>query len=245
MFFLEIDLSSSCFSRSLSQIPGNEMLIEARQEGGSVQDPSEKIMTPWTFDVKFSHDTQFTFGSLTFAVREDENLKMLSPGSTPEHLAPVYGQAPCFPAASSTSGGTCSGLNPCAGLYIRTAKLVQRILVVTFILQPSAGASSSSSSAASPDQDSADDYPKIGVSTCGDSAGEDRLIFMVAPASEPSHNSSSRYPTIRRSEIFDAWTSDSRLVQNLNPDFNVVRLQPIMESIQHMALEGSPRVALA
>jgi hypothetical protein len=197
-------------------------------------------MTPWAFDVKFPHDTKFTFGSLTFAVGEDENLKMLSPGSTPEHLAPVYGHAPCFPATSSTSGSTCSGLDPCAGLYIRTAKLIQRILVVT-----SAGASSSSSSAASPDQDSVDDYPKIGVSTCGDSAGEGCLIFMVAPVGEPSHNSSSRYPTIRRSEISDARTSDSRLVQNLNPDFNVVRLQPIMESIQLMALEGSPWVALA
>jgi hypothetical protein len=58
---------------------------------------------------------------------------------------------------------------------------------------------------------------------------------MVTPA--PSGNSSSRYPTIRRSEAFDA--------QNLNPDFNTVWLQTIMESIQCMALEGSPFVALA
>jgi hypothetical protein len=35
------------------------------------------------------------------------------------------------------------------------------------------------------------------------------------------------------------------MVQDLNPDFNTVRLQTIMELIQHMAPEGSPMVALA
>jgi hypothetical protein len=35
------------------------------------------------------------------------------------------------------------------------------------------------------------------------------------------------------------------MIQNLNPDFNVVRLQSIMESIQRMPHEGSPLVALA
>jgi hypothetical protein len=35
------------------------------------------------------------------------------------------------------------------------------------------------------------------------------------------------------------------MIQNLNPDFNVVRLQSIMESIQRMPPEGSPLVALA
>jgi hypothetical protein len=35
------------------------------------------------------------------------------------------------------------------------------------------------------------------------------------------------------------------MIQNLNPDFNVIRLQTIMESIQWMAPKGSPFVALA
>jgi hypothetical protein len=34
-------------------------------------------------------------------------------------------------------------------------------------------------------------------------------------------------------------------MQNLNPDFNVIRLYTIMESIQRMAPEGSPLVTLA
>jgi hypothetical protein len=95
-------------------------------------------MSPWTFDIKFHRGTQFTFRSLTFAAGEDEDLKMLSPWPALEHLA----MAP-----SSTSGGSCSGLNPCTYLYIRTAKLVWGIPIVTSIIQPLAGASSSSSSA--------------------------------------------------------------------------------------------------
>jgi hypothetical protein len=35
------------------------------------------------------------------------------------------------------------------------------------------------------------------------------------------------------------------LVQNLNPDFNVVWVQATMETIQRMALDGSPLVVLA
>jgi hypothetical protein len=78
------------------------------------------------------------------------------------------------------------------------------IPLVTSILRPSTGASSSSSSTVSPDQDSSDDYPEIGISTCGDSAEEGRVIFMVAPTGDQSHNSTSRYPTIGRSELSDA-----------------------------------------
>jgi hypothetical protein len=68
---------------------------------------------------------------------------------------------------------------------------------------------------------------------------------MVAPTGAPSHNSSSRYPTIGRSEASDARTPSDRLVRNLNQDFNIVRLQTIRESIQHMAPQGSPLLALA
>jgi hypothetical protein len=199
-------------------------------------------MAPWMFNVKFSCGTQFTFGSLTFAAGEDRNLKMLPPGPAPESLVPVYGQAPCFSAISSTTGGACSGLDPYAGLPIHTVKLVQGIPIVTSILQLPTGASSSSSSATSPDQDSADDYAEMGESTCGDPAEEGRLIVMVAPTRGLSQNSSSRYPTIRRSEASDARTPNDGMILNL--DFSAIRLQTIMESIQRMAPEGSPLVAL-
>jgi hypothetical protein len=118
-----------------------------------------------TFNVKFTYDTQFTFGSLTSAVGKDENLKMLTQRPTPEHLAPVYGQTTYILTISSISGGACSGPNSYAGPYYRTAMIVQGIPIGACILQPSAGASSSSSSAASPDQDSTSDYPEIGGMT--------------------------------------------------------------------------------
>jgi hypothetical protein len=35
------------------------------------------------------------------------------------------------------------------------------------------------------------------------------------------------------------------MIRNLNPDFNVIWLQTIMESIQRMTLEGSPLITLA
>jgi hypothetical protein len=71
-------------------------------------------MAPWTFDMKFPLGTQFTFGSLTFVVGEDEDLKMLPQGQRQSislllsHLCDTY-----------------SGLDPFAGLYIRTVKLVR------------------------------------------------------------------------------------------------------------------------
>jgi hypothetical protein len=37
-------------------------------------------MTLWSFDMKFSRGTQFTFGSLTFVAGEDGDLKMLPQG---------------------------------------------------------------------------------------------------------------------------------------------------------------------
>jgi hypothetical protein len=54
---------------------------------------------------------------------------------------------------------------------------------------------------------------------------------MVAPNEGPSHNSSSRYPTIGRSEVSDAHTPGAGLIRNLNPDFNAMHLQTILESI--------------
>jgi hypothetical protein len=46
VFILEIDLASSHFSRSLSQVSDDETLIDALQKRRSTQDPSEKIMAP-------------------------------------------------------------------------------------------------------------------------------------------------------------------------------------------------------
>jgi hypothetical protein len=161
---------------------------------------------------------------------------MLPPGPAPEHLAL---------ASSSASGGSCSGSDPCAGSYICITKIVQGIPVVTSILRPLIGASSSSTSASAPDPDSSDDYPKIWASACGEPVEGDRLICMVAPNGVASNNTSSRYPTIGRSEASGARTPISGLVQNLNPDFNAVWVQAIMETIQCMTPDGSPLAILA
>jgi hypothetical protein len=193
-----------------------------------------------TLDVRCQVSSRHSahFRSLTFATEEDGNLRMLPPEPSPECLTPIDGQDPCRLATSSTSGGACTVLDSCAGLYICTAKLVRGIQAMSSILRPSVRASSSSLSVASPNKDSCDDYPKIGMRTYGDSIGEGCLIFMVAPTGNPSHNSSSRYPTIGRSEAFDARTSNNRMIWYLNPNFNVVQLHTIIESIQCMAPEG-------
>jgi hypothetical protein len=68
---------------------------------------------------------------------------------------------------------------------------------------------------------------------------------MVASNGDRSHSSSSGYRTIGRSETSDAQTPSAGLVRNLNLDFNVVRVQAIMETIQRMAPNGSPLALLA
>jgi hypothetical protein len=161
---------------------------EARQVGDCAQDPSGKAMAPWTFDVKFPRGTKFTFGSLTFAAGEDGDLRMLPLGEATEHIAPSF-------ASSETQADS----DLFDGPYIRTVKLVRGIPVVTTILRSCARASSSSSSALSSDQGSFEDYPEIGVSTCGSSADISHLIFMVAPNKDQPCHSSSEYPTIGRS----------------------------------------------
>jgi hypothetical protein len=163
--------------------------------------------------MKFPLGTRFTFGSLTFAAGEDGDIKMLPLGLAPEHPTPT---------PSSASSGVSSGLDPFAGLYIRTGKIVRGILIVTSTLQPFIGASSLSSSASSSGRGSSDDYPKIGASACGNFAEDGRLILMVTPNGDQSRNRSSEYPTIERSETYDAQTPSAGLVQNLNLDFNAV-----------------------
>jgi hypothetical protein len=68
---------------------------------------------------------------------------------------------------------------------------------------------------------------------------------MVGPAGAPSQNSSNRYPTIRESKVFDARTPSNRVIQNLNPDFNAVWLQMIVELIRCMVPQDTPLIALA
>jgi hypothetical protein len=191
-------------------------------------------MAPWTFDIKFPRGTEFTFGSLTFAAGEDGDLWMLPPGEAAEHIAP-----------SSASSETQAESDLFDGPYIRTVKLIRGIPVVTTILRPCAGASSSSPSTLSSDQGSSEDYPKIGVSTCESSASISHLIYMVAPNEDQPRHNSSGYPTIGRSEASDARTPSIGLIQNLNLDFNAIRVQAIMETIQRMAPDGSPLALLA
>jgi hypothetical protein len=212
------------------------MSTETRQVEGSGQDSFEKTMAPRTFDVKFPCGTQLTFGSLTFATGEGGDLKMLPTGPAPEHLAL---------ASSLKSVESCLGSEPCVGSYICTAKIVRGIPIVTSILRPLVGALSSSSLASTLDLDSFDDYPEIGASVCGEPVEGERLIYMVAPNGDRSHNSSSRYPTIERSEASDARTLSDGMVQNLNLDFNVVRVQVIIQTIQRIAPDGSPFAVLA
>jgi hypothetical protein len=159
---------------------------------------------------------------------------MLPPGEATEHTTP-----------SSASSSTQVDSDFFDELYIRMAKLVREVPVVRTILRPCTGASSSSSSALSSDQGSSEDYPEIGVSTCGSSTDISRLIFMVAPNEDRPCDSSSGYPTIGRCEASDARTPSAGLIWNLNPDFNVVRVQAIMETIQRMAPDGSPLALLA
>jgi hypothetical protein len=75
-------------------------------------------------DIKFPHDTQFTFGSLTFVAGEDGDLKMLPLEVALEYLVLVHGPDPCSPPNLSTSDSACSGSDPYAGLFIRTIEIV-------------------------------------------------------------------------------------------------------------------------
>jgi hypothetical protein len=147
-------------------------------------------MAPWTFDIKFPLGTQFTFGSLTFAVGEDGDIKMLPPGPAAEHPTP---------APSSMSDSTCSGSDPFVGLYIHTAKLIRGILIVTSTLWTFIRAPSLSSLESYPSRDSSDEYLEVGANAYGKSTEASRLILMVVSNGNRSRNSSSGYPTIGRS----------------------------------------------
>jgi hypothetical protein len=146
-------------------------------------------------------------------------------------------------ASSSASGISYSGSDICAGSYICTTKIIQGISVVTSILRTLAVALSPS--ALTTDPDSSHDYTEIVASTYGEPGEGGRLICIVAPKGDRSNNTSIRYPTIGRLETSDIRTPSGSLVRNLNPDFNAVQVQAIMETIQRMTLDGSPLAVLA
>jgi hypothetical protein len=87
---------------------------------------------------------------------------------------------------------------------------------------PSAGTSSATSLGTSTGQDSIEDYHEIRGSIYDNLVVEACRISMMGPGKVAFSNSSSRYPTIKGSEASDARTPSNRVVQNLNPDFNVI-----------------------
>jgi hypothetical protein len=183
-----------------------------------------------------------------FAAGEDRNLELLTRGLTPCHRMPVYGEAPYYltdPSTLSTSSGTHSGLSSYAGSYYLSPMMSQEYLIGTPIFQPSVGTLSSSSLRVFANRDFIKDYPEIRGSVYWNPVIESCRISMVVTTSAPSHNSSSRYPSIRGFEVFDARTLSNMIVQNLNSNFNIIRLQTIIESIQRMIPQDSSLLALA
>jgi hypothetical protein len=161
---LEIDLAIIAFPLILSQIFAEiRRQRRARKEEAFKIRPSE-LMTPCTFEVKFSYGTQFLFGTLIFTPGEDGTLELLTRGPTPSHHEPIYGEAPYYPADPSTTStldGICSGFNPYTGSYYLATMMLQGHPIGAPIFQSSAGTSSSTSSGASTDRDSIEDYPEI------------------------------------------------------------------------------------
>jgi hypothetical protein len=138
-------------------------------------------------------------------------------GSSASHCKPVYGKARYYlacPSSSSTPDRAYSGLNYYAGSYYISVTMSQGYLTMPPIFQPSVGTSNSSSSGASPDQDFIEDYLEIRGSAYWNPAIEVHRLSMVGPARMPSHNSSSRYPTINGSEA-----SDTQIKQHSHSEY--------------------------
>jgi hypothetical protein len=139
---------------------------------------------------------------------------------------------------TSALDGVCSGLNPYVGMYT--------LATMTSWGHPiSARTSSSTSSRASTDRDTIKNYLEIGGRAYWNPTIKARRISMVGPSRAASCNSSNKYSSIKGSEASNARTPSNRVVWNLNRNFNTTRLQTIMESIQHLAPQDSPLVALA
>jgi hypothetical protein len=218
----EIDLAIIMLPPILLQISAEIYRQRCVRIGEALNIRPGELLAPWTFKVKFSYGTQFLFGTLMFTIGEDGTLKLLARGPAPSHHKPIYGEAPYYPAeprATLAPGGARSGLNPYVGLYTSTA--------ITSWGHP-IGVPASWSSIETVSSTS------LGTSTSRKPAAEAHRISMVGPDRAASHNNSNKYTTIKGSKVFDAWTPSNRVVRNLNPDFNIVRLQTIKESIQRL-----------
>jgi hypothetical protein len=225
------------FPPILSQISVEICQQRCARKGEALKTHPVGLLAPWVYDEKLPVGTQFLFGTFMFIVREDGNLELEVWGLPPRQWVPIYGGAsrdPTNPSSTTTSASDdiCSGLNPYVGLYVLATMTLQRYLIGVPIFHPSAGTSSSTSSGASTNRDSIKDYLEIVSSIYWNPVVEARCITMVGLSRAPSHNSSTRYPTIRGSKASDARTPSNRVVRNLNSDFNDVQLQTIMESIQ-------------
>jgi hypothetical protein len=97
---------------------------------------------------------------------------MLPPWPAPGHLAPT---------SLLVLGRFCTGPGRCTESYIRTAKIIWGIPVVTSTL-----------------------WLLVGASACGEPTKDGRFIYMVAPNGDRSSNTSSRYPTIGRPKTSNA-----------------------------------------
>jgi hypothetical protein len=93
------------------------------------------------------------------------------------------------------------------------------------------------------DDYSIEEYPVILDNNHWDLNVEAHRVNMTGHHGHESRNLSSRYPMIGRLETSDVATSN-RLVQNQNPNFEVVLLQTLMESIRFMVKDGSPLAPL-
>jgi hypothetical protein len=102
------------------------MMIHQKRHAGkgkALQIHTSELMAPWVYDEKFPMGTQFLFGTLLFATREDGNLELQVGGQAPSQWALIYGEAPYYPAnllttTTSTSDGPYLGMNPCVGPYL-------------------------------------------------------------------------------------------------------------------------------
>jgi hypothetical protein len=218
------------------------MSTEAHQEGRNAQDPFS-----WAYgslDIQREVPVWHTVPLRIIDVHRRGRWKpqVIDSGPSTKSSAAGLRKNFVYPSASSD---VCSGLNSYVGSYYLSVMMSQGYPIGTPIFQPSVGTSCSSSSGVSPDRGSIEDYSEIWGSVCWNPALESHRISMVGPAMAHSHNSSSRYPTIRGSEASDARTPSNRIVRNLNPSFNVVWIQTTMESIQRMVPHDSPLVALA
>jgi hypothetical protein len=124
---------------------------------------------------------------------------------------------------TSSYYGAHLGLNPCAGPYTLTTMMRWGHPIGAPVFQPSARSLSHIPSGTSTNQDSTEDYLENGGNIYWNPTAKARRISMVGPHRFDSCNSSGKYPTIRGSMGFDAWTPSNRVVQNLNLDFNAVQ----------------------